>query len=50
MALANNTVNSYAKEHAADELVGLGDNLASLDNINYYLDYLATMTGVLQVF
>lgn len=46
MALANNTVNSYAKEHAADQLVGLGDNLASLDNINYYLDYLATMTGI----
>lgn len=46
MALANNTVNSYAKEHAADQLAGLGDNLASLDNINYYLDYLATMTGI----
>lgn len=46
MALANNQVIQYSKFHASDVLSALGSNLATVENIPYYLNYMATMAGI----
>ena len=46
MELASNSVNEYSYHRAADHMAAMGNNPATLENINGYMDYLATMAGI----
>lgn len=46
LEMANNHVNQYSKFHAADVLSALGSNPASIENLPYHLEYIASMTGL----
>lgn len=46
LEMANNSVNQYSKFHAADVLSALGSNPASIENLPYHLEYVASMTGL----
>lgn len=46
LEMANNSVNQYSKSHAADVLSALGSNPASIENLPYHLEYIASMTGL----
>ena len=46
LVIVNSTVNQYAAYHAADMLASIGQNPASISSLPYYLNYIASMTGI----
>ena len=46
MVMASNAVNQYSEQNAAAAVAALGSNSATMDNIPFQLDYIATMSGV----